>query len=92
LTLASRLDQLLGSRLDPVSGRLKFVKDEFETRATDLQKSIDRQNALFESQRQRLLEQFQALETAVQQLQSTSAFMGSQLVSLGTLRATGASA
>jgi flagellar hook-associated protein 2 len=90
--LASRLDQLLGSLLDPVSGRLKFVKDEFETRATDLQKSIDRQSALFESQRQRLLEQFQALETAVQQLQSTSAFIGSQLASLGALRATGASA
>jgi flagellar hook-associated protein 2 len=80
--LASELDQLLGKVLDPVTGDLKTVDDRFEVRIEDMQKQIDRQQALFDAQETRIRSQFTAMEAALQQLQSTASLLGSQLESL----------
>jgi len=80
--IASKLDQLLGKILDPVTGDLKTVDDQFEGRIDDIQKNIDRQKALFDAQEARIRAQFTAMEAAVQQLQGTASMLGSQLASL----------
>ncbi|MFO1093768.1 MAG: flagellar filament capping protein FliD [Planctomycetaceae bacterium] len=85
--VASRIDQVLGKLLDSASGRVKHVEDSFDTQAGDIQKAIDRQQDLFNAQQQSLLKQFQAMETALSQLQSTSNALGSQLQSVNNLKA-----
>ena len=80
--IASKLDQLLGKMLDPVTGDLKAVDDQFEARIEQFQKSIDRQKALFDAQEARIRAQFTAMEAAVQQLQNTAGILGSQLQAL----------
>jgi flagellar hook-associated protein 2 len=78
--VASRLDQVLGKLLDPVTGRIKTVNDGFDDKIDTLQKAIDRQNDFFEKQQQQLIDQFTALETTISQLQSTASYLTSQLV------------
>lgn len=80
--LASRLDQLLGQLLDPVTGDFVAVDKQFQDRIDQMQKSIDRQQALFDAQEARIRTQFTAMEQAVQQLQSTASLVGSQLAAL----------
>lgn len=80
--VAARLDQLLGSMLDSVSGSVKQVDDRFDQTAADIQESIDRQNARFEAAQESLIKQFTALESVLNQLQTTSSFVGSQLASI----------
>lgn len=80
--VASRLDQLLGQLLDPVTGDFVTVDKQFQDRIDQMQKSIDRQQALFDAQEARIRTQFTAMEQAVQQLQSTASLVGSQLAAL----------
>jgi flagellar hook-associated protein 2 len=80
--VASKLDQVLGKILDPVSGRIKTVNDGFDDKIEALQKAIDRQNEFFEKQQQELIDQFTALETTIAQLQSTATYLSSQLTSV----------
>lgn len=80
--VASRLDQLLGSMLDSVTGTIKQVDDRFDQTADDIQKSIDRQNARFEAAQESLIKQFTALESVLNQLQTTSSFVSSQLAGI----------
>jgi flagellar hook-associated protein 2 len=80
--VAARLDQLLGSMLDSVTGSVKQVEDRFDQTADDIQKSIDRQNARFEAAQESLIRQFTALESAISSLQTTSSYLASQLASL----------
>lgn len=84
--VASRLDQVLGSLLDSTTGRVKQVTDRFDDEAEDIQIVIDRQKARFNSQQESLLRQFAALETAVNELQTTSSFLNAQLTGLSSLR------
>lgn len=84
--VASRLDQILGKLLDSTNGRVKQVEDRFDDQASDIQKTIDRQQDRFKAQQESLLKQFQAMETAVSQLQSTSSALGSQLQSVNSLK------
>ena len=80
--VASRLDQNLTSLLDPVTGRVALADDAFDAQAESIQQAIDLQQQRFEAQQQSLIEQFVALESALQQLQTTSSFLASQLTSL----------
>lgn len=82
--LAGKLDQLLGKMLDPVTGDLKSVDDGFQGRVDDIQKTIDKQKALMESQEARIRAQFSAMEAAVQSLQNTATLLGGQLESLNS--------
>lgn len=82
--LAGKLDQLLGKMLDPVTGDLKAVDDGFQGRIDDIQKTIDKQKALMDAQETRIRAQFNAMEAAVQSLQSTASLLGGQLESLNS--------
>lgn len=80
--LASSLDQTLGKLLDNKNGLLSSVDDGFDGQLKSLQSSIDRQTKLFGLQEASIRKQFQALETAISQLNSTSSYLGGQLASL----------
>jgi len=84
--VASRLDQVLGTMLDSTTGRVKQVTDRFDDEAEDIQKVIDRQKARFDAQQESLLKQFAALESAVNELQTTSSFLNAQLAGLSSLK------
>ncbi len=80
--LASSLDQVLGKLLDNEDGLLTSVDDGFDGQLKSLQTSIDRQSKLFDLQQQSIRKQFQALETAISQLNATSSYLGGQLANL----------
>lgn len=80
--LASSLDQVLGKLLDNDDGLLTSVDDGFDGQLKSLQTSIDRQTKLFDIQQQSIRKQFQALETAISQLNATSSYLGGQLANL----------
>lgn len=77
--LAARLEQVLADAVDPEGGALKSADDSFNDELDRIQSQLDRQNAIVETQRARLLRQFQAMETAIGQLQSVSGLLGQQL-------------
>lgn len=78
--IASKLDKLLGSMLDPVTGRMKTISEGYDDRAAAIDKTIEARNKLLEAKKESLLAQFAALEGQVSQLQSTSNFLAAQLV------------
>ncbi len=80
--LASSLDQVLGKLLNNEDGLLTSVDDGFDGQLKSLQTSIDRQTKLFDLQQQSIRKQFQALETAISQLNATSSYLGGQLANL----------
>lgn len=80
--LASALDQTLGKLLDNANGLLASVDDGFDGQLKSLQSSIDPQTNLFGLQEASIRKQFQALETAISQLNSTSSYLGGQLANL----------
>ena len=80
--LASSLDQVLGKLLNNEDGLLTSVDDGFDGQLKSLQTSIDRQTKLFDLQEQSIRKQFQALETAISQLNATSSYLGGQLANL----------
>ncbi|MCA9108399.1 MAG: flagellar filament capping protein FliD [Planctomycetaceae bacterium] len=80
--VAARLDQVLNDFLDPVTGRLKTINDGFDETINSIQFSIDRQTAVFELQRESIVQQFVALESAISELNTTSSFLTSQLAGL----------
>lgn len=80
--LGATLDSILDEILDPVDGRLKTIDDSFDEELQTLQDVVDRQQAAFDRQKETLIKEFTALETALSQLQSTSSFVAQQLSSL----------
>ena len=77
----ARLEQVLADAVSPEDGALQSADDSFTEELTRIQSQLDRQNAIVETQRTRLLRQFQAMETALGQLQSVSSLLGQQLTS-----------
>lgn len=82
--VAARLEQVLAGAVAPDGGALQSSDDSFTQELTRIQSQLDRQNALVETQRTRLLRQFQAMETALGQLQSVSTLLGQQFASSST--------
>lgn len=83
--LASRLDKLIQSFLDPVGGRVKSINDGFDEQIQDIQDSIERSNKIFESRQEALIKEFTSLESTVSQLQSTGNYLSAQLGSFAQL-------
>ena len=77
--VAARLEQVLADAVAPEGGALQSADDLFTAELTRIKSQLDRQNAIVETQRTRLLRQFQAMETALGQLQSVSGLLGQQL-------------
>jgi flagellar hook-associated protein 2 len=82
--IAAQLGVALDSLLDPVSGRLKTIDDNFQQNINDIQKEIDQEKAFMAQKQQDLLNQFVAMETAISQLQSVSGTVSSMLSGLPT--------
>lgn len=80
--VTSRLDQYLNGFLDPDKGTVKTANEDFDLRIESLEASIERVNAISEAKTQYLVEQFQALERVLSELQSTSSFLTNQLASI----------
>jgi flagellar hook-associated protein 2 len=83
--IASKLDVILSSLLDPVTGRLKTINDGFQDSVDDLDDAVKRQNEILKLRQQSLLRQFVALERTVGQLRNTGDFLTAQLASLNSL-------
>jgi len=79
--VAARLEQVLAGAVAPEGGSLQSADDSFTEELTRIKSQLDRQNALVESQRTRLLRQFQAMETALGQLKSVSSLLDQQFAS-----------
>ena len=84
--LASSLDTILNDMLDPINGGLKIIDDRFDDEARNLQDSLERQQSLFDLQREALVREFVALETSLSELKSTGDFLSSQLAALDAAR------
>jgi flagellar hook-associated protein 2 len=82
--IASQVDSILNSLLDPLTGRMKSIEDGFQTSIDDIKKQIDRQNALMEARRETLVEQFTAMEGIISQLQGVSSYLTNQLSNVST--------
>jgi flagellar hook-associated protein 2 len=83
--LASSLDQALGQLLNSETGILTAADDGYDKQVESVQKSIDRQKTLFDLQEASIRKQFQALESAISQMNATSSYLGGQLSSLPRL-------
>ncbi|MBA4065274.1 MAG: hypothetical protein C0501_16495 [Isosphaera sp.] len=66
--LASRLNAVLSTYLDPVGGRFKAITDDFQKRTADIDKSIAKQNDLLAAKTAQLQTRFAAMERAVNDL------------------------
>ncbi|MCP4510006.1 MAG: hypothetical protein GY826_26825 [Fuerstiella sp.] len=84
--LASSLDAILNDMLDPITGGLKIIDERFDDEAQNLQDSLERQQSLFDLQREALVREFVALETSLSELKSTGEFLSSQLAALDAAR------
>ncbi|MEL7497664.1 MAG: flagellar filament capping protein FliD [Planctomycetota bacterium] len=80
--ITSKLDQYFGDIVDPDVGTMKTVNEDFDLRAESIDDSIARVNAISESKKAYLIEEFTALERALSSLQTTSSFLTSQLGSI----------
>lgn len=80
--ISSRMDKYFGDLLDPDSGTVKNVNEDFDLRVESLESSIARVNSISEAKTAYLIEQFTALERVLSDLQSTSSFLTSQLAGL----------
>ncbi|SFI37237.1 flagellar filament capping protein FliD [Planctomicrobium piriforme] len=83
--VTSRMNSIIDQLLDAHSGMLVSLEDQFNRQITSIQDQIDSQQAIFDKQKESLTSQFNAMETALQQLQSTSSLLGSQLSSIKSL-------
>lgn len=84
--VGARLDKVLATLLDGVSGEFTTTTKRYDATINSLQRSMDRQQASFDLQKASLERQFQAMEAAVSQLQSSASLLSSQLASLNNLR------
>src|SRR5262249_40223261 len=80
--IASELNQVLNRYLDPTTGRLKSVNDNFQAQSDGIQKQIDFQTQFMQQQQQALVQQFATLESPVSQLKGVGNLLSSQLTGL----------
>jgi flagellar hook-associated protein 2 len=83
--ITARLNAVIDKLLDSQTGTLTTVDAGFNDQIQSIQDSIDRQQAIFDKQKQDLQDKFNAMESALEKLQSTSSLLGSQLASLSSM-------
>ncbi|MCS7469494.1 flagellar filament capping protein FliD [Stieleria sp. ICT_E10.1] len=81
--ITGRLNDYIRSVLDAETGLLKTVNETFESRIASIDKSIEQVEKLTESKREYLIAEFTALESIINELQTTGNFISTQLTSLG---------
>lgn len=82
--IASQLDKTIGEIVSSDSGLFSILETGFDSELESLRTAFDRQQSLFDAQREDLIAQFVALESAVSQLQSTGSFLTAQLGSISS--------
>lgn len=80
--VASRLNALIDGLLDSKKGMLTTLNSSYQDQLDSIQDSINNQQDMFDKQKEQLTTRFAAMETALQQLQTTSSLLGSQLQSI----------
>ncbi|MCA9137412.1 MAG: flagellar filament capping protein FliD [Planctomycetales bacterium] len=83
--ITGRLNEYTKSVLDTENGLLKTVNDSFESRIASIDKSIEQVEKLTETKRQYLIDEFTALESIINELQTTGNFISTQLTSLANI-------
>ena len=77
--IASQLNLMIDSMIDPESGLIDNADSAFDDQVESVEFSIDRVTQVFESKREQLIRDFQALETSISEIQNISSFLTSQL-------------
>jgi flagellar hook-associated protein 2 len=77
--LAANLAGVLKSYLDPSTGVLRTLNDQFNTEISDLQSKVSQQNAFIAAKRASLTQQFTAMETAISKLLTVQSQLTNQL-------------
>lgn len=80
--VASRMNSAIDKLMDSQRGTLTTLNDSFQRQLSSLQTTMEKQQEMFDRQKDQLTARFIAMETALQQLQSTSSMLGSQLQSI----------
>lgn len=80
--ISGQLDQYLDDILDTDNGALKNIDDDFEARIQSIDDSISRVQDITDSKREYLIQEFTALESILNELQTTGSFLTSQLAAL----------
>ncbi|MFK7737096.1 MAG: flagellar filament capping protein FliD [Pirellulaceae bacterium] len=83
--LTTQLDEYLSSILDGDTGFLKTINEDFEARIDSIDQSIENVEAITAQKRDSLIEEFTALETILNDLQTTGSFISSQLQSINAV-------
>ena len=76
--IASGLNQVLNSFLNPINGRLKSIDQSFQDNVVSIQKSINFQTVALNARQQSLLLQFANLEATISQLKTVGNFLTQQ--------------
>ncbi|MEM6473362.1 MAG: flagellar filament capping protein FliD [Planctomycetota bacterium] len=82
--ITGQLSSYLSEILDTENGLIKTVDDSFTSRIADIDDSIEQVEEITELRRQSLIEEFAALESILNELQSTGNFLASQFASLSS--------
>ena len=82
--ITGRLNGYIRSVLDSETGLLKTVNESFESRIASIDKSIERVEEITASRREALIAEFTALESILNELQTTGSFISSQLSSISS--------
>ncbi|MEM0925105.1 MAG: flagellar filament capping protein FliD, partial [Planctomycetota bacterium] len=82
--ITGQLSAYLGEILDTENGLVKNVNESFESRISAIDDSIEQVEEITEIRRQSLIEEFAALESILNELQSTGNFLASQFASLSS--------
>ena len=80
--ITSQLDLLLDTFLEPETGTLATINEEFDANIAAIDESIARVNDVVDSQRDRLVREFAALESVLANLQNTGNILASQLTTI----------
>ncbi len=73
--LASALTSVLNNILDPSTGQLTSINNNYQSEETNLNSQITAEQTAMQAQQQSLVTQFSAMESAVSQLQSIGNFL-----------------
>jgi flagellar hook-associated protein 2 len=84
--VAGQLSAALNGLLDPVSGRLQTIDQNFQAEIAAYQKTIDHLNQQYTAKQNQLTLEFTNLETTLSNLKNTSSFLTSQVATLQALQ------
>jgi flagellar hook-associated protein 2 len=80
--LASRLNRVLNAYLDPANGRFKSIDAGYQNDVKVIDQTISRQNDMLSAKKDKLIQQFAAMEATISRLKATGDQMTAQLAAL----------